>query len=70
MDKCLKPFANAGARFKLTDLAFDDMEKEYNVFLADPSQESMDNLDKAEELLISQTEHQTCKEYGENKKST
>eukprot|EP00975_Prorocentrum_lima_P051786 10846579-Prorocentrum_lima.AAC.1 len=37
-------FANAGARFKLTDLAFDDMEAKYDTFLADPSKENLDLL--------------------------
>eukprot|EP00975_Prorocentrum_lima_P033948 7133427-Prorocentrum_lima.AAC.1 len=63
-------FSNAGAKFRLTDLAFDDMEAKYNTLLADPSQENLDTFRRAEELLISQTEYQTCREYGESKKST
>eukprot|EP00975_Prorocentrum_lima_P021667 4564544-Prorocentrum_lima.AAC.1 len=51
--------------FKLTDLAFDDMEAKYDILLADPSKENLDTLERAEGLIISQTEYHTCKEYSE-----
>eukprot|EP00975_Prorocentrum_lima_P024990 5247144-Prorocentrum_lima.AAC.1 len=41
------------------------MEEKYNTFLDDPSKENLDTLGKAEELLISQKEYKTGKEYGD-----
>eukprot|EP00975_Prorocentrum_lima_P026816 5637078-Prorocentrum_lima.AAC.1 len=43
------------------------MEAKYYTSLACTSTENLDMLEKAEELLISQTEYQTCKWYGEKK---
>eukprot|EP00975_Prorocentrum_lima_P035770 7521972-Prorocentrum_lima.AAC.1 len=41
------------------------MEDKYDTVLADPSKGNLDSLEKADDLLISQTEYQTCKEYWE-----
>eukprot|EP00975_Prorocentrum_lima_P010287 2190254-Prorocentrum_lima.AAC.1 len=61
----IEAFSNAGARFRLTSLAKYDMEEKYNTYQADPSKENLDNLESSDELLISQKEYQTCKEYGD-----
>eukprot|EP00975_Prorocentrum_lima_P025218 5293032-Prorocentrum_lima.AAC.1 len=37
----------------------------YDIYMQDPSQQNLDELDKAEGILLSQTEYQACIEYGE-----
>eukprot|EP00975_Prorocentrum_lima_P066091 12907187-Prorocentrum_lima.AAC.1 len=41
------------------------MDVKYSIFMDDPSRRKLDELNKAEEIFLSNTEHQACKDYGE-----
>eukprot|EP00975_Prorocentrum_lima_P058502 12271586-Prorocentrum_lima.AAC.1 len=63
--RCLEAFASAGMRLELTNKAYDDVDVKYGIFMDNPSQQNLDELNKAEETFLSNTEHQACKDYGE-----
>eukprot|EP00975_Prorocentrum_lima_P049135 10284083-Prorocentrum_lima.AAC.1 len=60
----IEAFSNAGAMFKLTSLADEDMEDKCNTYQKDPANENLDNLESAKEHLLCQKEYQTCEEFG------
>eukprot|EP00975_Prorocentrum_lima_P050977 10680500-Prorocentrum_lima.AAC.1 len=41
------------------------MDSKYDVYMQDPSQQNLDELDRAEDMLLSQTDYQACIDYGE-----
>eukprot|EP00975_Prorocentrum_lima_P020550 4324491-Prorocentrum_lima.AAC.1 len=41
------------------------MEKRYEVYKQDPSAKNLEEVDRAEDWLLSQTDYQACIEYGE-----
>eukprot|EP00975_Prorocentrum_lima_P062609 12886567-Prorocentrum_lima.AAC.1 len=41
------------------------MDKKYDVYMQDPAQQNLDELDRAEDLLHSQTDYQAYIDYGE-----
>eukprot|EP00975_Prorocentrum_lima_P002446 537253-Prorocentrum_lima.AAC.1 len=58
-------FAAAGWRMDDTGRAFDDLETVYKKAMDNASAENMQAYEEAEELLLSRTDYQACKEYGE-----
>eukprot|EP00975_Prorocentrum_lima_P051617 10808755-Prorocentrum_lima.AAC.1 len=57
-------FAAAGWRMDDTSKAFDELEIKYHHAMNDASQQNMVEYEKAEELFLSHTEYQACKDYG------
>eukprot|EP00975_Prorocentrum_lima_P051282 10740795-Prorocentrum_lima.AAC.1 len=40
------------------------MDVKYGIDMQDPSQQNLDELNKAEDMLLSHTEYQACNDYG------
>eukprot|EP00975_Prorocentrum_lima_P018580 3912471-Prorocentrum_lima.AAC.1 len=57
-------FAAAGWRMDDTSKAFDELELSYKRAMNDASQQNIDEYERAEDLLLSHTDYQACKEYG------
>eukprot|EP00975_Prorocentrum_lima_P028897 6072949-Prorocentrum_lima.AAC.1 len=49
----------------MTNKAYDEMDVKYGIHIQDPSQQNLDDLNKAEDMLLSHTEYQACKDYGD-----
>eukprot|EP00975_Prorocentrum_lima_P034517 7254054-Prorocentrum_lima.AAC.1 len=41
------------------------MEEKYEVYMQDPYAKNLEEVDRVEDWLLSQTEYQACKEYGD-----
>eukprot|EP00975_Prorocentrum_lima_P042164 8859713-Prorocentrum_lima.AAC.1 len=41
------------------------MDVKFDIYMQDPTPQNLDGLNKAEDTLLSHTECQACKDYGE-----
>eukprot|EP00975_Prorocentrum_lima_P021674 4566315-Prorocentrum_lima.AAC.1 len=52
-------------RLDLTNKAYDELDVKYGTFLEEPTAQNLEGLNNAEETFLSNTDHQSCKHYGE-----
>eukprot|EP00975_Prorocentrum_lima_P005956 1286922-Prorocentrum_lima.AAC.1 len=57
-------FASAGFRMEKLGKGFDDLDALYQSTLENPSDQALLDYETAEAELFSQTDYQTCKEFG------
>eukprot|EP00975_Prorocentrum_lima_P033503 7026314-Prorocentrum_lima.AAC.1 len=49
----------------MTTNAYDETDVKYDIYMQDPTTQNLDELNKAADTLLSHTEYQACKDYGD-----